>query len=109
MADSAILDVASRVDHLEPAQMAQRLASPGDGDADRIVNARLRRADELDHLVDMLRHGILLGSAAEAPSSGITRPAGKVQWLPAVPRARSSSLAQVSPGHSCKGRAGTKR
>src|SRR5260221_9529634 len=55
----AVLDVAARLGDLEPAQMPQGARGAGDGALHGILDARLRRADELDDLVDMIMHGVL--------------------------------------------------
>jgi hypothetical protein len=54
--DLAALDVPSRFEHLEPADIVDRARSPGNGGLDRILDARGRGADEFDDLVDVVRH-----------------------------------------------------
>ena len=60
MRDLAVGDLSARLDDFEPVEVAQRLAGGLDRVADRVVDARRRRADEFDHLVDMVGHAYLL-------------------------------------------------
>src|SRR5262245_55461623 len=55
--DLAVLDLPAGLHHLEPAQVAHRLAGARDGIADRVLDSRLGRTDEVDDLVDMIVHG----------------------------------------------------
>src|SRR5271170_5960741 len=52
----AILDVAAGLDHLEPAQLAQGLRCPGNRPLDRVVDAFLGRADDLNDTIDVIFH-----------------------------------------------------
>src|SRR6266850_247096 len=52
----AILDLAARVSHLEPAQVVQRLGRSLHCVGDGVLQALWRRPGELDGLVDMVRH-----------------------------------------------------
>jgi hypothetical protein len=45
----AVLDMAPRLDHLEPANLAQRARCTADGVADRVLDALFRRACDLDY------------------------------------------------------------
>src|SRR5688500_16613810 len=56
VADLRPLDVSTGLGHLEPAQVADGLGSLRDGPADRVLDAHGGRADQLDRLVDVLRH-----------------------------------------------------
>src|SRR5688572_5406255 len=60
MSDLAVLDVAAGLDDLEPVQISQRLTSPPDRGLDGILNAGFRGTNQFDHLVDMIRHRLLL-------------------------------------------------
>src|SRR5216683_4330131 len=63
VAHLALLDMAARLDDLEPSQMLYRLRGPCDGALNRILDAGLGGADEFDDLVDMVLHGDALLSA----------------------------------------------
>src|ERR1700722_5021257 len=52
----AILDAATRLHHLEPAEVPQRRRRLGDGIVDGLGDALARRADDLDDLIDRVRH-----------------------------------------------------
>src|SRR5690606_1736143 len=49
-----------RFDHLKPTDVAHRLAGALDGPTDRIFNADGGRTGQLDALVDMVAHDVLL-------------------------------------------------
>ena len=55
--DLAILDMASGFHHLEPSHLALTDLGLGDGVLNRRLDTRVRRADQLDHLVRMFAHG----------------------------------------------------
>src|SRR4029077_1288698 len=59
MRNLAVLDMAAGLDDLEPAQVAQGLRRAGDGALDRVVDALVRRTDDLNDAVDMIVHGVL--------------------------------------------------
>src|SRR5690606_5042600 len=59
--DLAVGDMAARLGDLEPLDVADRLAGLGDGTLHGVVAARGRRAGELDELVDVMGHALLLG------------------------------------------------
>jgi hypothetical protein len=58
--DLAILDVAASLDDLEPVQISQRLTGPLDRGLNGVLNAGFRRTNKFYHLVDMIRHRVLL-------------------------------------------------
>src|ERR687892_1181023 len=59
--DPTGVDVTARLHHLEPAQAVQGLGRPTDGVLDRVLDAALGGARQLDHLVDVVvRHGSCL-------------------------------------------------
>ena len=57
VADLAVVDVPADLDDLEPAEVPQRVVGAPHRGLDRALDAVARGADELDDLVDMLRHG----------------------------------------------------
>src|SRR5439155_11919719 len=60
MLDLAVFEVAARLQHLKPAQVAQGAAGTADRALDRILDAGLRRAADLDDPVDVVFHRFLL-------------------------------------------------
>jgi hypothetical protein len=58
--DLAVLDMAAGLDNFEPVQISQRLAGPLDRGLDGILDAGLRGTNKFNHLVDMIRHRVLL-------------------------------------------------
>src|SRR5438270_14030120 len=56
MLDLAVFEVAARLQHLKPAQVAQGAAGTADRALDRILDAGLRRAADLDDPVDVVFH-----------------------------------------------------
>jgi hypothetical protein len=50
----SVLDVSARLDHLEPANVPDRLASTLDRPLDGVFNGRRRRADKLDNFINMI-------------------------------------------------------
>src|SRR5512132_3825446 len=56
LADLAVFDVSPHFRHFEPGDVIEGLRRRGDGVVDRIGDAVRRRADELDLLVDAVRH-----------------------------------------------------
>src|ERR1700733_16031448 len=52
----AVFDVSAHLFHLEPADISQRQGGLFDGTVDRLADALLGRADDLDDFVDMLWH-----------------------------------------------------
>src|SRR5947208_12521943 len=54
MLDTAGDHMAARAHDLEPTQVAQRLVRAGDGGADRVLDALLRRSDDLDDPVNVV-------------------------------------------------------
>src|SRR5690606_15585574 len=79
-----------RFDHLKPTDVAHRLAGALDGPTDRIFNADGGRTGQLDALVDMVAHDVLLfdgekfqfGSARAAPSRTCTESNASGSGLP---------------------------
>ena len=53
MADLAILDMPTRLDHLEPPQVLKRLCRAADGYLDCVFDRFFRRPDQFDDLIDM--------------------------------------------------------
>ena len=66
MVDLAVHHMAAGLDHLEPADILERARSPRDRALDRVLDARRRRADQLDDLVDVVRHELPSPSEADA-------------------------------------------
>jgi hypothetical protein len=56
MRDLAVFDMAARLHHLEPADLAQRARGAADGVMDRTLNTLPRRACDLDDSVDVIGH-----------------------------------------------------
>ncbi len=56
MRNLAVFDMAARLHHLEPADLAERARCTTDGVLDRVLKAPLRRACDLDDPVNMIRH-----------------------------------------------------
>src|SRR6185437_5739122 len=90
VADLALLDMAARLDHLEPPEVLQRLRGTRDGVLDRILDARLGGARKLDDSVDLVLHRtppLMRGAVPPAPSRcrGRGRREGGVEkvWRPA--------------------------
>ena len=52
----AVFDMAARLHHLEPADLPQGAGRTADGVLDRVLDALLRRARDLDDSVNMVRH-----------------------------------------------------
>src|SRR5260370_35368521 len=75
MTHFSVFDLSACLDHLEPAKMLERLRCPGDGALDRILDARLRRAHEIDDLVDVVLHSL-----------PFLRSRGSTSWRSGIPR-----------------------
>jgi hypothetical protein len=56
MGDAVVFDLSARLDHLEPAQVAERLGGFRHRVLDRFFNAVRGGTDELDFFVDVIAH-----------------------------------------------------
>src|SRR5579883_656516 len=79
----AVLDIAAHLNDLEPAEMAQRERGLGDGAVDRLAHAFVRRTDQFDDFIDVIRH--VRSSRASFYGPRTLAPAARRRKLSAAP------------------------
>src|SRR6266542_7143075 len=70
LAHLTVLDQPPHLGHLEPVQALEALRRARDGVADGLLDRVLRYSDQLDHLVGLVGHRILLSARLGAAAPG---------------------------------------